>query len=68
MKKIIYRFALFMTILSFVICLVSGKSLMTTMVRSTEVFFGTIIVIIIALNVLRWGLRPAANLEEQGKE
>jgi len=68
MRKFIYRFALFMTILSFVICLVSGKTLMTTLIRSIEVFFGTIIVIILALNILRWGLKPASVTGKTNKE
>ena len=68
MKKLVYRVSLLVTVITLITCLLSGISLFTSILRSAEVFFGSLIVIIIALNILRWGLLPAFRENNQTKE
>lgn len=68
MKKLVYRLSLLLTVITFITCLLSGISLFTSIIRSIEVFFGALVVIIIALNILRWGLMPTFRANTETKE
>jgi len=56
MKGFVYRLAVFVAVVSLVTSLLSGVSIMTSIIRSSVVFLTTLVIIIFALNVLRWGL------------
>lgn len=56
MRKFVYKLAFFVALTTLVLCLLSGITLVTSFLRSIVVFFGTLVVAIAALNVLRWGL------------
>lgn len=56
MKSFVYKIAVFVSVLSLITSLLSGVSILTSLVRSGMVFLATLVVIIIALNLLRWSL------------
>lgn len=65
MKQFVYRLSLFVTIVTFITCLLSGISLATSIIRSAIVFLVTLFIIIVALNILRWGLLAASPAGEK---
>ena len=56
MKKLIYRFSLFISVVAFMSSLLSGISLGTSLMRSMIVFLGMMFIIVITLKLLRWGI------------
>ncbi len=65
MKKVIYRLSFFVAVLALLSSLFSGVSIVTSIVRSAVVFLATLLLIIIALNVLRWGILLTAQDKNQ---
>jgi hypothetical protein len=72
MKKIIYGIALLTAILTFLICLVNGISLLAGIFRSGVVFLGVLFVFSIAGHLLSWGImltekrtKPTINVDKQ---
>jgi len=53
MSKMIYTFALFLAILTFILCIISGISIFTGFVRSALVFLGILFTFSIAGHLLR---------------
>lgn len=56
MKRFIYKLSFFVAVLALLSSLLSGVSIITSALRSAIVFLATLLLIIIALNVLRWGI------------
>ena len=56
MTKVIYKFALLVSIISFVLCTVFGISLFTGLVRSLIVYIGILFIFFLAGHTLRWGI------------
>jgi len=71
MKSIVYKIAIFVSVISLVTSLLSGISIITSLIRSGMVFLATLVVIIIALNLLRWSLNksttPVVQTEKMDK-
>jgi len=65
MRKLIYRFSLFVAVVTFISCLLSGISLGTSLSRSAIVFILMLFIIIVALKLLRWGLLITAPGEAE---
>src|SRR6056297_3722422 len=53
MNKIIYSFALFIAVITFIFCIISGISLFTCFVRSSIVFLGILFTFTIAGQILK---------------
>ncbi len=53
MSKMIYTFALFLAVLTFVLCIIGGISIFTGFVRSALVFLGVLFTFSIAGHLLR---------------
>ena len=68
MKGIVYKIAIFIALTSFVTSILNGISIATSIIRSGVVFLITLVVIIIALNLLRWGLMKSMPVTNQPKE
>jgi len=60
MKKLIYRFSLFVSIAAFLSSTFSGISIGTSFIRSIIVFLGMLLIIVLTLKLLRWGIMIAA--------
>jgi len=56
MKKIIYGIALLVCVITFVLCVIQGISLLTSLFRSAIVFLGVLFIFFMAANVLHWGM------------
>lgn len=69
MNKIIYSFALFVSVITFIFCTISGISLFTGFVRSSIVFLGILFTFSIAGQVLKlvifMGNKSNANPEQE---
>lgn len=61
MKSFVYKIAVFVSVISLITSLLSGISILTSLVRSGMVFLGTLVFIIIALNLLRWSLTRSST-------
>lgn len=68
MKGFVYRVAIFVAVVSLITSLLSGVSIMTSIIRSCVVFLATLVIIIGALNVLRWGLLKTNPLVTKPEE
>ncbi|MBO8130534.1 MAG: hypothetical protein H0Z29_03330 [Candidatus Marinimicrobia bacterium] len=71
--KIIYSIALSISILTFILCLLSNISLFTSIIRSLIVFVGVLFIFFIASAVMAVALRPKEigqkeNVEQAKKE
>ncbi|MCF7886279.1 MAG: hypothetical protein K9M80_07280 [Candidatus Marinimicrobia bacterium] len=53
MSKIIYSFALFISVITFIFCIVNGISIFTGFVRSSIVFLGILFTFSIAGQILK---------------
>jgi len=60
MKKLIYRFSLFVSIIAFLSSAFSGISIGTSFIRSVIVFLGMLFIIVLTLKLLRWGIMISA--------
>jgi len=54
MNKILYSFALSLSIITMVMCLISKLSPLTILFRGALVFLGTLFIFFIGANLLRW--------------
>ncbi len=68
MSAIFYKFALLIAMVTLVMCLLSGISILTSLFRAGVVFLGTLFVIVVALFVLRWVVNSPAPPLNQVKE
>ncbi|NOX90047.1 MAG: hypothetical protein GXO77_13595 [Calditrichaeota bacterium] len=71
MRKFVLRIALLAALIAFVTCLLNGISLITSVFRSAVVYLLVILLIVIMLNILRWGVMataPGQNLPKEDKE
>ncbi len=69
MSAIFYKFALLIAMVTLVLCLLSGISILTSLFRTGVVFLGTLFVIAVALWVLRWVVsRPSAQLNQVNEQ
>ncbi len=64
-KKLIGRFSLFVSVVTFISCIMSGISLGVSIVRSLVVYLGMIFIFVLALKVLRWGLLVTASQPQE---
>lgn len=64
MKKLLNKIALFVSVVTFVICAINGISLFTCIVRSAEVLIGILFMFFIASNLLRMGVVLMAKRPE----
>lgn len=62
MKKFIYKFALFVSVVAFVSSLLGGVSIVTSIARSGLVYLGTLLIVIISLNILRWSMARTVDV------
>jgi len=56
MVKLLYMFAMFVAIVTFIITIISGISLVTGIVRSAIVFLGILFTFFIAGHLLKYGV------------
>lgn len=63
MKKLIYRFSIFVSIVAFLSSLISGISIGTSLMRSMMVFLAMLFIIVITLKILRWSIMISAPKE-----
>ena len=68
MHRFIYKFAIFVSILSVVGALLNGVSIMTTLIRAGLVFLGTLLLFIIFLNIMRWAIVSTTIIEQHEEE
>lgn len=65
MNKIIYSFALFIAVITFIFCTISGISIFTGFVRSAIVFLGILFTFSIAGQILRLVIIFGKKSEEE---
>ncbi len=68
MHRFIYKFAIFVSILSVVGALLNGVSIMTTLIRAGLVFLGTLLLFIVFLNIMRWAIASTTIIEQHAEE
>lgn len=68
MKKLIGRFSLFISVVTFVTCMLSGISIGTSLLRSFIVYIGMIFIFVVSLKILRWALLLADRPKSGGTE
>ena len=68
MHRFIYRFAIFVSLITLVSALMNGVSIMTTFIRTGLVFLGTLILFIIFLNLMRWAIVTTTIIEKHDEE
>lgn len=64
MKTLLNKFALFVSVVTFVLCTINGISLFTSIVRSAQVLIGILFMFFIASNLLRMGVVLMAKKPE----
>lgn len=68
MHRFIYRFSIFVSLITLVSALMNGVSIMTTFIRTGLVFLGTLFLFIIFLNLMRWAIVTTTIIEKHDKE
>ncbi|NOG43856.1 MAG: hypothetical protein HND50_01385 [Calditrichaeota bacterium] len=68
MHRFIYKFAVFVSVITLVTALMNGVSIMTTFVRTGLVFLGTLILFVVFLNVMRWAIVTTTIIEKHDEE
>jgi hypothetical protein len=56
LRKFVYRLSILMAVVAFITSRLNGITLLTSFIRSAIVFVGTIVLVILALNAVRWGM------------
>jgi hypothetical protein len=68
MSKIIYSFALFIAVITFIFCIISGISIFTGFVRSAIVFLGILFTFSIAGQILKFVVVMGNKAEDEEEE
>lgn len=66
MQAAIYQFALIVGMGTLAVLLIRGYSLMIALQRSGLVLILVLIVLVVAANMIKWGIQPGSNLDEGG--
>ena len=64
MQSAIYQFALIVGMGTLAVLLIRGYSLMIALQRSGLVLIIVLIVLVMAGNMIKWGIQPGSNLDE----
>ncbi len=54
MNKPVYKFALFIALVTLSLCILSGISITTSILRTAIVFLGTLFIVAVFATLLRW--------------
>ncbi len=68
MHRFIYKFSIFVSIITLVTAFMNGVSPMTTILRTGIVFLGTMFLFVIFLNIMRWAIVTTTIIEKQNEE
>lgn len=63
MHRFMYKFAAFIAIIAFMTAMLNGVSISTSLFRSGLIFLGTLLVFILALNLMRWSIVSTTVLQ-----
>lgn len=63
MQRFIFKFSVFASIAAFIGALLNGVSVLTSVMRAGLVMFGTLVLFIVLMNVLRWAIISTTVIE-----
>lgn len=63
--KTVYKIAFLMALVSLLVSIVSGITLITSLERSAIVFLGTLIIILVSMVALKWGIQLTKPPKEE---
>ncbi len=67
LKKFILRIAMLAAIITFLSCMLNGISIVTSIYRSVVVYLLSLLLVVIMLNILRWGIWMTSPTESVPK-
>ncbi len=67
LKKFILRIAMLAALITFLSCMLNGISIATSIYRSVVVYLLSLLLVVIMLNILRWGIWITSSTESVPK-
>lgn len=68
MQRFIFKFSVFASVAAFIGALLNGVSVLTSVIRAGLVMFGTLVLFIVLMNVLRWAIISTTVIEIHDNE